>query len=373
MAVRFPELKNDLIIRVAKGEKVDKTPSWVMRQAGRYLPEYHQVKGSRNFFETCQDPEIASEITIQPIDRYPGLIDAAIIFSDILVIPQALGLPVDIIDKQGPHFPTPLQTPEDIDVLLTKQDPDVRVELDWAFKAITMTRHKLEGRVPLFGFCGAPWTLMGYMIDGGGSKTYRISKEWLYKWTEDSHRLLKMITKVCINFLAEQVIAGAQILQVFESNAGELGPQEFREFSLPYLREIAVGVKSRIRQRLTEEKIEFNAADHDVPLVVFARGAWYALDDLCDSGYDVVSLDHLYDPAEAVKVNNGRVVLQGNLDPCVIYGSDETITRKVEYMVKGFGGGKQNYIANLGHGTQMWMKPEKLGFFLQEVKRVSSQ
>lgn len=344
------------------GEKVERPPMWIMRQAGRYLPEYHEVKGGRDFFETCRDAEIASEITIQPIDHFDGLIDAAIIFSDILVIPQAMGMDVQMIDKVGPRFTDPLRVPEDLEKL--SKDVNVLKELDWAFKSITLTRKKLEGRVPLLGFCGAPWTLMVYMIEGGGSKMFRFAKEWLFKYPKQSHELLQRITDVAMEFLAQQVVAGAQMLQVFESWGGELGPDDFKEFSLPYLRQISSKLPPRLKELGVKE---------DIPMTVFAKGSWYALEDLCESGYQCVSLDWSYDPAAAVELSNGRVTLQGNLDPGVMYGSEETITKKVEAMIKGFGGGKEHYIINFGHGTHPFMDPEKIRHFLKECHRIGAQ
>lgn len=319
------------------------------------------MKDGRDFFETCRDAEIASAITIQPIDHFDGLIDAAIIFSDILVIPQAMGMEVRMVDKVGPQFPNPLRDPKDLEKL--NKDVDVLKELDWAFKAITLTRKKLDGRVPLFGFCGAPWTLLVYMTEGSGSKMFRFAKEWLYKYPDAAHELLQRITDVAVEFLAQQVVAGAQMLQVFESWGGELGPAEFQEFSLPYLRQIS----KRLRPRLVELGIS-----EDIPLTVFAKGSWYALDDLCDSGYNCVSLDWAHDPATSKAIAKGRVTVQGNLDPGVMYGSDETITKKVEAMIKGFGGGKEQYIINFGHGTHPFMNPEKIRHFLKECHRVGS-
>lgn len=343
------------------GEKVERPPMWVMRQgnataasqidtslkltsgfeAGRYLPEYHQAKGNHDFFECCRSPEIASTLTLQPIERYEGLIDAAIIFSDILVIPQAMGMTVEMVDKKGPVFPDPLKSPSDPQYKeLMARDVDVEKELDYVYQAITMTRRKLKGRVPLFGFCGAPWTLLCYMVEGGGSKLFVQVKTWIFKYPEESKALLKKIAVLCVEYLALQVQAGAQIVQVFDSWAAELSPSSFQQFSLPYLRCISEHLPSRLRE-----------LDLDiVPMVVFAKGAWYALDSLCDSGYDVVGLDWLQDPAEAVRIAKGRVVLQGNADPGVLYGSREAITAVVGEMVRGFGGGKQGWIANLGHG-----------------------
>ncbi|KAK6204279.1 uroporphyrinogen decarboxylase [Scheffersomyces amazonensis] len=359
----FAPLKNDLILRAAKGEKVERPPIWIMRQAGRYLPEYHVAKGNRDFFETCRDAEIASEITIQPIEHFNGLIDAAIIFSDILVIPQAMGFEIEMIEGKGPVFVSPLRDPQDLSRVIYK--PDIKKSLDWAFKSITLTRHKLQGRVPLLGFVGAPWTLLVYMTEGQGSKMFRFVKEWIYKYEKETHELLQAITDACIEFLAQQVVAGAQMLQVFDSWAGELGPNEFNEFSLPYLKQIAEKLPKRLEELNVKEKI---------PLTVFAKGAWYALDDLCESGYDTVSLDWLYKPEDAVKIVNGRrITLQGNLDPGIIYGSDEVISKKVKTMIKGFGGGKQNYIINFGHGTHPFMKPEKIEHFLKECHKYGSQ
>lgn len=309
--------------------------------AGRYLPEYHEAKANRDFFECCRTPEVATEITLQPIDRYEGLIDAAIIFSDILVIPQAMGMTVEMVDKKGPHFPEPLRSPDDgqYEKVMDKK-VDVKTELDYVYKAITLTRQKLKGRVPLIGFCGAPWTLLCYMVEGGGSKMFVQTKTWIYKYPEASKVLLQKIAEICVEHLAQQVAAGAQLVQVFDSWAGEMSPASFRAFALPYLRHISANLPKRLAEM-----------GHDaVPMTVFAKGAWYALDELCESGYNVVGLDWLHDPAEAFRVANGRVTIQGNADPGCLYGTKEGITAVVENMVKGFNGGKQGWIANLGHG-----------------------
>lgn len=217
---------------------------------------------------------------------------------------------------------------------------DVKGELGYVFDAITLTRKKLAGRVPLLGFVGAPWTLMSYMIEGGGSKMFIHAKTWIFKYPETSKQLLERITEVCIEFLAQQVVAGAQMIQVFDSWAGELTPHDFAIFSLPYLRAIS----KRLPERLKE------LGQEPVPMTVFAKGAWYAFDELCGSGYQVVGLDWLHDPAEAYKVANGRVTLQGNFDPNILYGGREAITQAVERTVPGFGGGKKGWIVNLGHG-----------------------
>ncbi|GAB7364174.1 hypothetical protein MBLNU230_g4725t1 [Neophaeotheca triangularis] len=359
----FPPLKNDLLIRTARGQKVERPPCWVMRQAGRYLPEYHKEKDGRDFFECCRSPEIASNLTLQPIDRYEGLIDAAIIFSDILVIPQAMGMEVVMLDGKGPHFPNPLSSPEDEQYgEVMQKEVNVKNELGYVFDAITMTRRKLDGRVPLYGFCGAPFTLLCYMVEGGGSKIFKQTKTWVFKHPAESKKLLQKIAELCVEYLAQQVAAGAQIVQVFDSWAGELSPATFREFGLPYLTYICDHLPKRL-QELNQEP---------VPMVVFAKGAWYAIEDLCMTKYEIIGLDWLHDPAEAYAVaqKHGKV-LQGNADPGVLYGGHEAITKVVETMVNGFGGGKQGWIANLGHGVTPFVKPDELKFFFQEIHRLS--
>ena len=248
---------------------------------------------------------------------------------------------VEMLDGKGPHFPNPLKTPSDKQYRdLLSRSVDVEQELDYVYKALTMTRHKLKGRVPLFGFCGAPWTLLCYMVEGGGSKLFVQSKTWVYKYPEESKKLLQKIALLCVRYLAFQVKAGAQIVQIFDSWAAELSPSTFQEFSLPFLRYISKQLPGHLREMGLEP----------VAMVVFAKGAWYALDDLCESGYQVVGLDWLQDPAQAVAVAKGRVVLQGNADPGVLYGGREAITTVVKEMVRGFGGGKQGWVVNLGHG-----------------------
>ena len=376
----FEPLQNDLLLRAARGEKVERPPCWVMRQAGRYLPEYHKEKGDHDFFECCRSPEIASSLTLQPIDRYAGLIDAAIIFSDILVIPQAMGMEVVMMPERGPVFPEPLQGPEDPQYTqLMAREVDVKEELDYVYKAITLTRQKLKGRVPLYGFCGAPFTLMCYMVEGGGSKIFRQAKTWIFKHPKESKALLQKIAELCVEYLALQVIAGAQIIQVFDSWAGELSPSSFKEFSMPYLKYICDHLPKRLE----------TLGEMAVPMVVFAKGAWYALEDLCKTNYDVIGLDWLHAPAEAYEVaQKYNKVLQGNADPGVLYGGHEAITKVASEMVEGFGGGKQGWIANLGHGKSgVWrrsmsyltlcagitpfVKPDELKFFFQEIHRLS--
>ena len=347
----FPPLKNDLILRVARGETTSRTPVWMMRQAGRYLPEYQAVRSEHEFFDVVGTPELAAEVTIQPIDRFA--LDAAIIFSDILVVPQALGLEVQMVKGKGPHFPDPVRSPSDMDRLV---DPDVHAELGHVYDAITLTRKELDGRVPLIGFSGAPWTLMAYMIEGGGSKAYKRARAWLYEAPNAAKRLLQRTTDVIVDYLIGQVDAGAQMLQVFDSWAGLLGPKAFRTFGLPYLEEIATRVKK----------------EHpDVPMVIFAKDAHYALEQLVETEYDVIQLDWTMDPQAARLLVGDRCVLQGNLDPCTLYGDPDTIRREVQDMLAGFG--PHRHIANLGHGMHPDHKPDHAGVFIDAVHEQSEQ
>ncbi|CAB0014672.1 unnamed protein product [Nesidiocoris tenuis] len=354
MEPSFPPLKNDRLLKAAVGEPVDKVPVWIMRQAGRYLPEFREFKTKHEFFEICQTPELACEITLQPIRRYPDL-DASIIFSDILVIPQALGMIVEMRPGVGPVLPSPLVRPSDLDKL--KYPVDVSTSLKYVMDAITLTRMKLEGRVPLIGFSGAPWTLLGYMVEGGGSKTMSKAKKWLYEHPSESKRLLNMLTVTVSDYLIAQARAGAQLLQVFESNAEYLGPALFKEFALPCIRDIAKNVREGLKDRKPY-----------VPMTIFAKGAHYALEELGSSGYDVVGLDWTVDPVIARQRVGPNVTLQGNLDPCALYAPPESLSAMGKDMVQKFS--KSRYIANLGHGIYPDMDPEHVEVFLKAIHSV---
>ncbi|EFN87548.1 uroporphyrinogen decarboxylase [Harpegnathos saltator] len=332
---KFPQLKNDRILRAARGEPVDRVPVWVMRQAGRYLPEFQEVRARHDFFTVCQTSALASQVTLQPILRFD--LDASIIFSDILVIPQAMGLKVEMVAGIGPVLPQPLINPSDLARLVR---PNVEEALKYVGDAITLTRHKLDGKVPLIGFSGAPWTLMGYMIQGGGSSTMAKARSWLYKYPEDSHKLLQMITDVIVDYLIMQVKAGAQLLQVFESNGDYLDDTLFTNYSFKYLKQIS----KRVREQLKKENIP------EVPMIVFPKGATMkSLEILAkDQSYEVIGLDWTIDPAEARKCLGPNVTLQGNMDPCAMYSSQDEIVDRAQKMVVKFG--KDRYIANLGHG-----------------------
>lgn len=349
--MEFPPLQNDTLLRAARGESTPYVPVWIMRQAGRYLPEYRAFRAVEEFFTVVRTPELAAEVTLQPIERFP--LDAAIIFSDILVVPQAMGLEVQMIKGRGPVFPEPLVRPDDLKRLV---EPDVKNELRYVYDALTLTRKRLNGRVPLIGFCGAPWTLMAYMIEGGGSKNFSKSKTWLFKYPEASHSLLQAITDVLIEYVIAQVDSGAQLIQVFDSWAGLLSPQAFHEFALPYLIQIAEALE---RER------------PDVPKTVFAKGAHYALEVLSESGYNVIGLDWTMNPREARDRVKSKVALQGNMDPSLLYASPDTIRNEVKKMLKEFGDG--GYIANLGHGMHPDHDPEHARAFIEAVHAFSKK
>ncbi|RXK36044.1 uroporphyrinogen decarboxylase [Tremella mesenterica] len=362
---QWPKLKNDLILRAVNGDKTDRAPVWVMRQAGRYLPEFLALRADHSFFECCQTPTLSSTLTLQPIQRYP-LLDSSIIFCDILVVPQALGLEVLMEPQRGPVLPSPLIDPGHLTRL--KTEVDVEKELGYVFEAITMTRRKLEGKIPLIGFCGAPWTLMAYMVEGGGSKTFEKSKSWLYKWPEESKGLLKRIADVCADLLIGQVLAGAQLLQVFDSWAGELTPHQFQQFALPSL----LHISHKVHHVLS------TLGHPSIPIILFPKGvhspqSLRLLSDPKITGYSALGLDWTLDPVEVREIVGMKVALQGNFDPVVLYGGREGIEREVERVCNRWklaGGG---WIANLGHGITPGVKPEDMGWFLECVHRFSKR
>lgn len=347
----YPALQNDLFLRAARGEPTERTPVWIMRQAGRYLPEYRALRAEEAFFDVCRTPELAAEVTLQPIDRFP--LDAAIIFSDILVVPQAMGMSVQIVKGEGPQFDEPLRDPEDLKRLV---DPDVHRDLGYVFEALSLTRRQLAGRVPLIGFCGAPWTLMAYMVEGGGSKTFSRAKSWLYQHPSAAHELLDRLADILIEYLVMQIDAGAQAVQVFDSWAGLIGPDEYETFMMPSLRRIASELSSR---------------RPDAPRIIFARGAHHALDALADTEFDMIGLDWTIRPPEARRIVGTRAALQGNLDPCVLYAGPSVIREEVRRMLTEFG--PIGHVANLGHGMNPDHDPEHARVFIEAVHELSGE
>lgn len=343
----FPTLSNSRLILASKREETDKIPVWVMRQAGRYLEEFRTFRQNYDFFTMCTSPELAAELTLMPIRRYS--LDAAIIFSDILVLPQAMGLEVRMEPGIGPVFPAPLAAPSEISRL---RHPDIETAFEAYFNAIYLTRHSLQGKVPLLGFSGGPFTLFTYMIEGQGSRTFTKARKWVYAHPIESHDLLSKLTRACCEFLLGQIYSGAQAVQVFESHAGLLGPQEFSLFLLPYIRQIASFLKEKV----------------DVPLIIFCKDAGWALEDLCKTEFDVIGLDWIVDPEWAVKLARSyNKALQGNFDPACLYSSKESIEERTIQMKEKFG--STGYIANLGHGIYPDVDPAHLEIFINTVHR----
>ncbi|HET8859857.1 uroporphyrinogen decarboxylase [Marivirga sp.] len=340
------ELKNDLLLRAAKGETVERTPVWLMRQAGRILPEYRKVRASvSGFIELAQTPELAAEVTIQPVDILG--VDAAIIFSDILVIPEAMGLPYEMVEKRGPHFPETIKSEADVDKLTVA---NVEESLSYVTKAIEITKSELNGRVPLIGFAGAPWTIFAYMVEGGGSKTFSRAKAMLYTAPEVSHQLLNKITDSTIAYLKAQISAGADLVQVFDSWAGILSHEQYKEFAIPYLRKIADAIQN-------------------VPKTIFAKDAHAAFADLSQLDYQTIGLDWTMNPHSVREIVGAHKTLQGNLDPCVLYADKETIRKHTKNMLEKFGSGR--HIANLGHGVYPDINPDHVKYFIEAVKEYS--
>ncbi|MCB0598969.1 MAG: uroporphyrinogen decarboxylase [Phaeodactylibacter sp.] len=337
------ELKNDLLLRTARGEAVERPPVWLMRQAGRILPQYRALREKLSGFkELVETPELAAEVTIQPVDELD--VDAAIIFSDILVIPEAMGLPYEMVEKRGPLFPETIRSQSDIDKLVVGEKAAARLE--YVYDALELTRKNLDGRVPLIGFSGAPWTLLAYMVEGSGSKTFSRAKRLLYQEPALAHRLLEKITETIIAYLQEKVRHGAGLLQLFDSWAGILSPATYREFSMPYLKEICTALA-------------------EAPVTVFAKGAWFAIEDIAQLDCQVIGLDWNISPEEGRRRAGAGKVLQGNLDPCYLYASPEQINLATRKMLEAFGG---RHIANLGHGVYPDTPLEGVRAFVQAVK-----
>jgi uroporphyrinogen decarboxylase len=336
-------LKNDLLLKALKGETVSRTPVWMMRQAGRYLPDYIKLRDKYTFFERCENPELATEITVMPVDQVG--VDAAIIFSDILVVPQAMGMEVQLVEKIGPLLPAPIKTAQDLQRLCV---PDVQERLHYVFDALKLTKKTLDGRVPLIGFGGAPWTLLCYMVQGKGSKTFDEAKAFCYQQPAVAHQLLQMITDTTIAYLKAQVAAGADTVQVFDSWGGLLSPQDFEVFSLQYIRQIVAAMK-------------------DVcPTIVFAKGAWFALEDMAATGAHGLGIDWCIKPELARQFAGSNITLQGNFDPAKLLAPIPEIEKAVKEMLKGFG--RQRYIANLGHGILPNVPVDHAKAFVETVK-----
>ena len=336
-------LKNDLLLRTLRGEKTERTPVWMMRQAGRYLPDYRVLREKYSFFERCQNPELATEITIQPVEQVG--VDAAIIFSDILVVPQAMGMEVQLIESKGPLLPDPIRSMADLDHLVL---PAVEERLGYVFDALRLTKRTLAGRVPLIGFAGAPWTLLCYMVQGKGSKTFDEAKAFCYTQPKTAHRLLQMITDTTIAYLRGQVAAGADVVQIFDSWGGLLGPDDFEQLSLQYIRQIVAALKD------------------EVLTIIFAKGAWHSLESMAATGANGLGIDWCIRPQMARELAGPTVALQGNFDPAKLLSPIPVIEKEVRAMLDAFAGGP--HIANLGHGILPNVPVEHAIAFVETVK-----
>ncbi len=339
--------KDFLFLRACRGEQIERTPIWIMRQAGRYLPEYRAIRERTDFLTLCKTPELASEVTVQPIDIIG--VDAAILFSDILVIPEAMGMELEIIESKGPIFENPLRSLAEIERLETES---LLERLDYVFQAIKLTKEKLNNRVPLIGFSGAPWTLATYMVEGKGSKNFEIIKSLIYREPETAHTLLQKLADAVVEYLNAKIRAGCDAVQIFDTWAGNLSPLDFEEFSLKYLKYVC-------------DRLETSAT----PVIVFAKGVGN-MQSLADLRCDVLGVDWTKDIGAVKKQIDGRKVLQGNLDPCVLFAPKEKIRSEIKRILSNFEKGS-GHIFNLGHGILPKTPVENAKYLVDCVKELS--
>ncbi|HMT00076.1 MAG TPA: uroporphyrinogen decarboxylase [Saprospiraceae bacterium] len=338
-------LHNDLLLRVLKGEKVERPPIWLMRQAGRILPEYRAVRERvSGFIELVQSPDLVAEVTLQPVDALG--VDAAILFSDILVVPEAMGLPYEMVEARGPFFPKTIENMADVEALISGDN--AADKLEYVYEGINKTLLALNNRVPLIGFSGAPFTLFCYMVEGKGSKTFSKAKKMLYTRPDIAHKLLQKITDTIIAYLKQKIKAGVNVVQIFDSWAGVLDSSTYDHFSIPYLRQINEALKE------------------SCPVILFPKGAWFSLKALDEIGSSGLGIDWNIDAAYARNITGPTKVLQGNLDPCVLYANEDTISREAIRMCNDFG---PCHIANLGHGVYPDTPLDNVKHFVNTVKQ----
>ncbi|MFA6598350.1 MAG: uroporphyrinogen decarboxylase [Ignavibacteriaceae bacterium] len=343
------KLKNDLFLRACRKEKVERTPIWIMRQAGRYLPQYRAVREKADFLTMCKTPELAAEVSIQPVDLIG--VDAAIIFSDILVIPEAMGMHLEMHEGKGPIFHHPIRTEEDAKML---KEIDPGKDLKYVLDAVALTKKELKGRVPLIGFAGSPFTLLTYMVEGRGSKNFSEIKKLIFNNPKLAHSLLNKIAKAVAAYLSAKIEAGANAVQIFDTWGGILAPDDFQEFSLNYISQIISELKRK-----------------DEPVIVFAKGVHYKLNKLSKCGADVISLDWTMDLKSAREKIGKRVALQGNLDPTVLYGNEAKIREEAKKVLNSYGKGS-GHIFNLGHGILPDVNPENAKALVRIVNEEST-
>jgi len=336
-------LKNDLFLKALKGETIERPPVWIMRQAGRYLPDFMTLKAKYDFFTRCQTPELATEITIMPIDQIGP--DAAIIFSDILVVLQAMQIPVEMKDGVGPWIPNPIRSAEDVAQSIV---PDIHEHLGYVLDAVKMTQQALNDRVPLIGFAGSPWTLLCYAVQGQGSKNFDIAKGFCFSKPEAAHSLLQKITDTTIAYLREKVKAGVDAVQIFDSWGGLLSPEDYQIFSWPYIQQIVTALKN------------------EAPVIVFGKGCWFALNEMGRSGASALGVDWTCSARNARYLSGGKITLQGNFDPSRLLSPIPKIKKDVHKMITEFG--KDKYIVNLGHGILPNIPVDHAKAFVDAVK-----
>lgn len=336
-------IKNDLYLKALKGEIVDRPPVWMMRQAGRYLPEFRKLKEKYDFFTRCQTPELAAEITVQPIRRY-GM-DAAILFSDILVVPQAMQIEVEMKNGVGPWLPNPIRSSEDVNRVIV---PEIEQTLGYVLDAVKLTKQMLADEIPLIGFAGSPWTILCYCIQGQGSKNFDKAKAFCFSQPLAAHALLQKITDTTISYLKEKVRAGVDAVQIFDSWGGMLSPVDYQEFSWSYIHQIIEALKDQ------------------VPVIAFGKGCWFALETMAKSNASALGVDWTLSPQKARELTGGTITLQGNFDPSRLFSPPETIKKMVKTMIDAFG--KDKYIVNLGHGILPEVGLENAKAFVDAVK-----
>ncbi len=346
-------LKNDRFLRALLREPVDVTPVWMMRQAGRYLPEYRETRAKAgDFMALCQNPELACEVTLQPLERFP--LDAAILFSDILTIPDAMGLGLYFETGEGPKFKKPVRTAADVEALAA---PDPEKDLGYVMDAVRTIRRELNGRVPLIGFSGSPWTLATYMIEGGSSKDFRHIKAMMFDQPELLKHVLSVLAESVTTYLNAQIEAGAQAVQIFDTWGGVLSPENYRDFSLHYMEKIVKGLKRENEGR-------------KVPVIMFTKNGGQWLESMANTGVDALGLDWTTDIGEARQRVGDRVALQGNMDPSTLYASPERIRQEVATILEKFGTGN-GHVFNLGHGIHQFVEPDKAAAFVNAVHELS--
>lgn len=336
-------IQNDLLLRVLNNEPVERPPIWLMRQAGRILPEYRAIRSSLSgFIELVTTPHLAAEVTLQPVDILG--VDAAIIFSDILVIPECMGLPYELVEKKGPRFLDTIKSNDDVKKLGFGRS--AAEELDYVYNAVDLTKKALDNRVPLIGFAGAPWTLLAYMVEGQGSKTFSKAKALLYKDPNTAHELLEKLTETIIAYLKLKIKAGVDVVQVFDSWAGMLSKPLYDTFCMPYLKRIVDEIK-------------------EVPTILFSKGAYFSMPELIHAGSNAIGLDWTIEPQSFRDTFGYEKVVQGNLDPCVLYSDPTEVRTHAQNMIKGF---EKNHIVNLGHGVYPDTPLDGVKAFINTVK-----